>query len=70
MLAYKKDYYTYYYYEYYYMNVLVYVYKPVLKEYYYQEYVKDNNDFTYMNKEDYCPRNSSNTNLCTTLNEF
>ena len=52
------------------MNVLVYSYKPVLKEYYYQEYVKDNNDFTYMNKEDYCPRNSSNTNLCTTLNEF
>ena len=34
------------------MNVLVYSYKPVLKEYYYQEYVKDNNDFTYMNKED------------------
>ncbi len=35
----------------------MYDYKAVLKEYYYPSYVEDVNDFTYMNKDDYCPKN-------------
>ena len=41
-----------------------------MEPYYYTKYDKDDKDFSYWNKDDYCPKNNSDANLCKTINEY